>query len=166
MPRLIILISGKRYSGKDYQADILLSKFKDAKKFAFADELKRYCAQKYQLDFNCLKYDNTYKETHRLCLIETAQHISREIGSTHWANMLGRLLQTYDDNLVAVISDWRFPHEYQVLQSFFPEAAFLKLRIEANDETRKARGWIPNILIDQDISEIALDNEKFDYILE
>lgn len=141
---IVILVAGRRYSGKDTAADIIAAML-GARRTAFAAELKREYSIRNGADVTRLNTDAAYKEQHRQALIDMAT-AARAVDPTIWA----RLAMERNAAPVLVISDYRFQNE----REFFAAAGFtvLTIRIDADPDVRRARGWIPSS-IDSDPSE-------------
>ncbi len=169
---MIILVSGKMRSGKDTLADYLV-KHAGFSRTAFADYLK-VCAlriiksgedfdnthRKEAIEF----FDNTsIRKQYRPFLIGLGQLLRNTVDINFWCSHV--LTACYGDT---VISDCRFPNEID----YFKNNTFMQhnnqniiaCRVNATDEVRIARG--AQIELADDISEIALDNYNFDYILD
>ena len=67
-----ILVSGKRYAGKDTVADMIAADIPFSVRDSFARVAKTRFARKYGLDETRLLTDIAYKEQHRVALIEYA----------------------------------------------------------------------------------------------
>jgi phosphomevalonate kinase len=160
---LFILISGKRYSGKDFTANKIKNICKNVgcEILHFADILKKIYAKSvdepnYIDIYNKLQFDHQFKEEHRNNLIKLSKDDKLIFGETIWVE---RLLQYINDNScenVIIIPDCRFEYELSYLLSHGYKV--FSIRIISCAECRKERGWIPNPLIDHDSSECDLDN--------
>lgn len=164
--RLILLISGKRCSGKDIVANILVGKLLERGNISSSEI--RHFAYYPKLDYsnmsganlNRLLNDRDYKELHRPGILKVANE-KRDIYPEVWANML------YDDinSKIVIVPDHRFKPEYEYLKDK-DNLRVLRLRIETDEKVRSDRGWIYNSDIDEHASEIDLDNEPMDYMIE
>lgn len=142
--RIVILVAGRRYSGKDTAADMIAS-IMGAQRGAFADELKREYAIRSGADVSRLRSDAAYKEQHRQALIDMAT-AARSVEPTIWA----RLCAEHHPVHLLVVSDYRFANEREYFKS--EGYRVITIRIDATDETRRSRGWVPSS-IDADPSE-------------
>ena len=156
----ILWLSGFAGSGKDTVAQILCKKF-DYTRVAFADGLKDTTATKYGFDrelCDTVEGKKTQrdtaegKKTIRDLLIEESAK-AKELDLNIYAR---RVLDTiYASNQqLWVISDWRFPHEYDFLKSALPEAQHTTIRISRV-------GW-PILQVP---SEHQLDTFPFDVVI-
>lgn len=156
---IIYLISGKRYSGKDYIAKKIESEFKNVFVTSFAKALKKEVSLKYGLDFERLMHDRKYKEQSRLLLINHATFMKETYGQEYWVRLLLRDIN-YGINDI-IITDWRFKAEYEYLNKTYP---IVTIRINSTNEQRKNRGWLENPT-DEGVSETELDEFPFDRII-
>lgn len=174
----VILLSGKRYAGKDTFADCLFRS--DPTKYvvvALADLVREEYIAKYKgpdrLTNQILKSNdnNALKEKHRPGLIALAENQKKQHGMDYWSK---RLYETQIRNKhpgegqtterVYVISDWRFLEEYMFFANL-PDVKVLTVRIEASMETRKKRGFVYDPVTDTSRSETNLDSFPFDHVV-
>jgi len=146
MPQ-IVLISGYAGSGKDTFADFLIRYLPDAKKYAFADSIKEI-ARKY------FDWDGTKDEKGRQLLIGIGA-TGREENLHVWTERVIEKIHK-DRPEVAVISDWRFKHEYEKMKEVFRMENLITVRIKKD-----------GIKVINDISEHDLDDFlDFDFIIQ
>jgi len=160
MQRKVILLSGYIGSGKDCVADFLVFN-KDYKKFSIADSLKIATAVKYNFKLShCytqegkkLPYkldDDTIVTIRDLLVIEGAR--ARVINENVWINdCIKRIYKETEKNDKIVISDFRFPNEYNVFKNSF-----------GPDNTKCARIIRDSVIPYNLESEHLLDNFIFD----
>jgi len=151
--KTVILLSGKRLSGKDTVAKLLKSE--KIVCVAFADELKREYARLSGASYERIMMDGKYKEEHRRALIELATS-TRFIEPTRWARLV---YEKHVNDEIIVVSDWRFPDEAEYFEK---KCRVIRVRINASESIRKARGWVYNFSVDEDQSERVLDTATFD----
>ncbi len=150
------MIAGKSGSGKDIAADYIVHKF-GYKKMAFAESLKNYVSDKYRIHMNLLNSQEGKKiilkngETIRDILIKEAKNI-RTINESFFADTI-RFKIDKSTKFNYVISDFRFPIEYNVLSENFNNVT--TVRIDRN---------LNNGIVDP--SETQLENFKFDHVIE
>lgn len=157
---MIYLISGKRFSGKDYYGNILQKNLKGVIiKTSFAEQAKKeYCKQ------NNLIYKNfntrEIKEKHRKNLIYFCQN-KKKINKYCWCIKLFENIKTINyDHLI--ITDLRYPEEIEYFK--INNIKFKTIRINSSLDTRIKRGLkLSNV--DNHISETYLDNFNFDTII-
>jgi hypothetical protein len=146
MPQ-IVLISGHAGSGKDTFADFLIKYLPDARKYAFADSIKEI-ARKY-FDWNGIK---DRKGRQLLIGIGAA---GREENLHVWTERVIEKIEK-DRPGIAVISDWRFKHEYEKMKEVFGMENIMTVRIQKE-----------GIKVIDDISEHDLDDFlDFDFIIQ
>lgn len=157
--RSIILLAGKAGSGKDTVANILVTKH-SFKRFAFADILKEYVSDKYNIPLEILFTQegkkkeiivNKKKVTLRELLIQEGAK-KREQDIDYWVNLVIEKIKNEPLTQDIVISDFRFENEYNRILEVFNEIITIKVIRENGCE---------NI---DDISETALNKFKFDRI--
>lgn len=165
--QLFILISGKRAGGKDYcakklsQAALALDPPIGMSRVAMGDWSKRLYAEENKIDFDRLMNDREFKEQHRAGITRLYEEkISQDRGFFH-----KKALAACNEfgTQVILITDARVPFDV----AFFEQNAdCITLRIHADDETRKLRGWDgPNDKDNHD-TETGLDNHKFDLFVD
>lgn len=173
---LVILISGKRYSGKDQVAKILKDtcfKNNKTKIKPFAYYAKRDYAKINNLDLNRLLYDRYYKEKYRPGIIKLAMDQRNNDPDVWVKSLYGDILintltletkpldKSSEYKEVVFIPDHRFHNEYLYLKKF-DHIIVKRMRIITDDLTRSQRGWKYNINIDDNISENSIKDPKLD----
>ena len=166
----IILISGKRSSGKDTFATILNDYFSSLKlrvksmAFAFATKVG-YC-KKNNLDLDKMLNDYVYKESHRSGLLD----YFLTNGDFNWyADYVYKFIeQEYDNFDVFIIHDLRIKQHMTFFETLCNQTSFnskyncIFIRVNASKESKIKRGWIEKPY-DSDFTETDLDdNECFD----
>ncbi len=160
MERSIILIAGKAGSGKDTVANHLV-KNHSFKRFAFADTLKEYTSKKYNVPLELLFSQEGKKEeieidnnkiTLRNLLIKEGKE-KREQDINYWVDLIIKKIEAEPATQDIVISDFRFPNEYNRMQEFFSElSAVLVVRENGSEKI-------------DDESETALNLFQFDRVI-
>lgn len=122
-PQVVILICGRIASGKDTIADYLVSRY-NFKKYAFADELKKRASLMYNIPLDHF-YSRKFKEivyppagiSPRNACIELGT-MQRKQDNDYWANsVVFQISKAVPDRVV--ISDCRYPNEYDVIKKNF-----------------------------------------------
>lgn len=162
----IILLRGFSHSGKDFIGQILCEKY-DYKRFAFADSLKKMV----QLEFKC-KWEHLHtqegklqicesdslKRTYRQILIDEAlrlRNIDSGVFAKHCCNeIIGPNTEEIPERVV--ITDWRYPNEFAILESLFSDYKITPVLIQRINQAESPVN---------DISEHQLDSRQNDYIL-
>jgi hypothetical protein len=151
---MVIWLSGYAGAGKDTMASILWKKY-DLQRVAFADSLKDFVAVKYGLERSLCdtpegknSLDVRTGKTVRELLIADSAEAKKENINIFASYVLDKINTSKQRGFV--ISDWRYPHEYEYIKSNMPEAEHICIRI-----TR------PGLQSLADPSEHALDNWMF-----
>ena len=160
--RIIFLIGGRSKSGKDTLADYIRDKYRFTK-YAFADELKKYTALKYDIENNIfftqqgksdiLIYNGSFISYRDLLIKESIE--KKILDKYYWAKKVSRKLYNNEN---VVISDFRFEEEYDHICSCFD---YYNSDIVTINVYRKETD-IPT----DEPSESSLKSFKFDYTLE
>jgi len=154
----IILFSGSAESGKTFSLNILKEKLESYDKkvmvLNFADCLK-FVAREY------FKWDGKKDDAGREILQKLGTDIIRRRNPRFWSGFVVNLVDVfYPDYDYFLIGDWRFPDEFYCF-GYLEFGSVITIRI--------IRKNFNNSLTDEQkkhISEIALDDFDFDYILE
>ena len=166
-PRLVIVFSGKRKSGKDYICERLEELFEadypgEAEVGRLSAPLKKAFADENGLDFAELLTDGPYKEKYRGPMIAWGED-KRASDPGFFANLVVAAATAP----ILIISDARRPTDLQ----FFADGAAagkwttLTVRIEVADDVRQTRGWVYTAGIDDAESECALDGREWGVVL-
>ncbi|KIH65610.1 putative phosphomevalonate kinase [Ancylostoma duodenale] len=157
MVKLVVLISGKRKSGKDYCCNALKRALEplEVSIHGVSHSLKRIYADNHGLDYLQLISDGPYKETHRLGMIKWGESV-RDAEPDFFCR--ATIPSTCTDDVV-IISDCRRPTDIEYFQANYRT---LTVRIEASNEERERRGFVFTEGIDDMPSECALDEYDHD----
>lgn len=157
-----VLISGKRAAGKDHVATLLVDALEAqgqrVSRVALGSINKRAFADKMGIDLERLRNDRVFKETHRLAMID--YHARRNQEDPEWC--LKEALETATEARadVLLLSDWRTREDFQYFARYARNSDIFTVRIDASDEARSARGWIPDARKDTSYTEVGLDDWK------
>ena len=116
----IIGISGNATVGKDSFCQALINIFKEdnieAKRFAFADELKYETDEflKSTLGISSFTTDPEEKKIIRPFLVWWGTDFRRNLDDSHWINKVNEKI--IDDNIVYIITDVRYQNEFEWLK--------------------------------------------------
>lgn len=164
-PVMVLLFSGKRKSGKDYITDRLLEKLgNQAVIIRLSGPLKERYAQDRGLDFQEMLSAGQYKEQHRLDMILWSEKIRKE----DYTYFCRAAIHKYKAKEFPfwIVSDCRRETD---LNYFFEQFGnrVKKIRIVAEDNVRKERGWVFTESVDDQESECGLDRiSDWDLIIE
>ena len=145
---LIIGVSGKATSGKDYVSNLLITELRDTSiiKLSLADSLKEELAKELDISLDHLYNQNKYQYRERLI------SYGKEERSKNINIWIEKLVEKFNKNPteILIIPDIRFPNEAEFIRAH----KGLIIRIQR-----------PVELID-DLSETSLDDYKFDCIID
>ena len=139
---MIIIFSGKQYSGKDTTAKILMEAMPNFKRCAMGDIIKIEYAKQHNLTYEEIEAN---KADYREGLIELGNW-GRQQSPDYW---LKKIIAQKGD---IVVTDVRIKHEYEV----FKQAGAIAIRVDADRNIREARGG--KLVGENDVTEIDLDN--------
>lgn len=160
MHQTIVLIRGYSQSGKDFIGKALCRHY-EFQRFAFADALKRIVASLYNCPIETLHSQHGKQQicetdpqtrTYRQILIEEALRL-RAIDDTMFVKECCQAIMKQNAPRI-VITDWRYPIEYTLMCTLFPDANVIPLHIARE-------GMNPSPV--KDISEHHLDDRVEDY---
>ena len=144
---MIIIFSGKQYSGKDTAAKILMEAMPDFRRCAMGDIIKIEYAKRHNLTFEQIEAD---KPKYRQGLIDLGNW-GRSQSPDYWIEKI----IAQEGNIV--VTDVRIKHEYEVFKSAGEE----HVRAEASRERREKR------VGEDDVTEVDLDNiQDWDFLLD
>ena len=164
--KLILLVSGKRWSGKDYFCDQAIAYFHTSHlyrciKVAHSDIVKTHYCQQTGINLAKLLADRTYKEAHRNKMIAFAEHLQASDPTVLSQLVTAKINQKqFNDVELVCISDFRRKFEQSFFEQAFGKANVLTLRIFASNENRKNRGWEYDSIKDQRNTECDLDDKQ------
>ena len=139
---MIIIFSGKQYSGKDTAAKILMEAMPNFKRCAMGDIIKIEYAKQHNLTYEEIEAN---KADYREGLIELGNW-GRKQSPDYW---LKKIIAQKGD---IVVTDVRIKHEYEV----FKKAGAISIRVNATREIRETRGG--KLIGENDVTEVDLDN--------
>ena len=148
---MIIIFSGKQYSGKDTAAKILMDAMPDFHRCAMGDIIKIEYAKEHGLSYEEIEAN---KAQYRQGLIDLGNW-GRSQSPDYWLNKI--IAQKWN----IVVTDVRIMHEYEVFKS----AGAISIRVEASRDIREQRGG--KLIGEDDVTEVDLDNIKdWDFIID
>lgn len=160
-PKLIV-ISGKRYSGKDTVAKIIREYYITEHNIeytivSFGDSCKRETAERYGLSYERLCEDIEYKEQHRYLLTRTYHEDMNRYGDQIWVERLFNRLDKNIENNSYIISDLRRGYELDYINANYGQGCKI-IRVVAPDKIKSQCGFEYDESKDKDITETDLDN--------
>ena len=148
---MIIIFSGKQYSGKDTAAKVLMDAMPDFRRCAMGDIIKIEYAKEHGLSYEEIEAN---KAQYRQGLIDLGNW-GRSQSPDYWLNKI----IAQKGNIV--VTDVRIMHEYEVFKS----AGAISIRVEASRDIREQRGG--KLIGEDDVTEVDLDNIKdWDFIID
>lgn len=162
----IFLVSGWAGSGKDTFCDYIVKKFAQRYvKLSFANPLKDIVSRRYLIDRRLLdtqegknkkilitKNNFYFETTGRELLINTAKEI-RNKDDKFFINQTMETINNLDYDQNVIISDFRFPLEYEEFKKAYNDPIYKLTTIRIN---RFSKPFV------NDLSEFQLENFKFD----
>ncbi|XWV24534.1 phosphomevalonate kinase [Tupanvirus deep ocean] len=158
----LIVLSGKRYVGKDYCAivitEVLKSLLSDINiKFVHVTtEIKREFAEYKNLDFNKLQFDREYKESHRVEMTKYSNVQMEKFGMSYYNKLFCENVLAKTTEPTIYIVDCRYKFEINIYKKL--EIPLILVRINAKNKTKERHGWKYDPQIDEHPSETDLDN--------
>lgn len=177
--KTIFLFSGKAQSGKDYVSnklkESLESKGFKVKKLAFADLLKDYLSTLLNIsveELERMKLEEKPFTSNGLSIRQLMQRMGTElfrkkIDDVYWVRQTGKIIGTTDYDYY-IISDHRFPNEYNVIDyacenDRINEYSIITVRM-LNNNVIKSSNHISENLLDSVDSDITIDNTNHCYV--
>lgn len=157
---IILLLRGFAGAGKDTFGKCFVDKL-GFTRFAFADYLKKMISEKYNITESILhsqigkmQIEPISKKTWRDILLEEAREC-RSKNPDIFANMCASDIQSscYEN---IIITDWRFPNEYEIILQQFPNAICKTIEIKRIGQEKS---------MVNDVSEYLLKDIEPNYII-
>lgn len=162
-PRLVLLFSGKRKSGKDFVTEALQSRLGGdvCAVLRLSGPLKEQYAQEHGLNFQRLLDASTYKETYRRNMIVWGEEKRQADPGFFCRKVVEGVSQP-----VWLVSDTRRMSDVQWFREAYG-AVTQTVRVVASEQSRQQRGWVFTPGVDDGESECGLDNfGDFDWVIE
>uniref|UniRef100_A0A182QJB3 Phosphomevalonate kinase n=1 Tax=Anopheles farauti TaxID=69004 RepID=A0A182QJB3_9DIPT len=155
LPRVLLLLSGKRKCGKDFLADALLKRLgpERAQIVRISEPIKRHWADSMGLNLDALLSDGAYKERYRKEMIEWSDARRQED-----YGVFCRAACLTINREICIVSDVRRKTDVRFFRETYGPARLRTVRIEASESVRSARGWSFQAGIDDVQSECDLDD--------
>lgn len=152
--KLLLLVSGKRKSGKDFICEKLKTLLSDDNciLIQISGPLKKLCAENHNLDWAELMSDGPYKEKYRLDMITWSDEVRRQDPGYFCRAACKAALNHH----IWVVSDIRRKSDIKWFKENYNN--LITLRISADTEVRKSRGWAFKKGVDDATSECDLDD--------
>lgn len=148
---MIIIFSGKQYSGKDTAAKILMEAIPDYRRCAMGDIIKLEYGKQNNLTYEEIEQNKTL---YRQGLIDLGNW-GRQQSPDYW---LEKIIAQVGN---IVVTDVRIKHEYEI----FKKAGAITIRVEADRNIRESRGG--KLIGENDVTEVDLDNiQDWDFVID
>ncbi|XP_068778542.1 phosphomevalonate kinase isoform X2 [Struthio camelus] len=161
-PRAVLLLSGKRKSGKDFVAEEIQSRLGPdvCTILRLSGPLKEQYAKEHGLDFQRLLDASAYKETYRQDMIRWGEE---KRGAD--PGFFCRIVVEGAAQPVWVVSDTRRLSDVEWFRDVYGDVV-QTVRVVATEETRKRRNWVFVVGVDDAESECGLDQGvAFDWVI-
>lgn len=162
-PRLVLLFSGKRKSGKDFVTEALQSRLGEdvCAVLRLSGPLKEQYAQEHGLNFQRLLDASAYKEAYRRDMILWGEAQRQADPGFFCRKVVEGVCQP-----VWLVSDTRRLSDIQWFREAYG-AVTQTVRVVASEQSRQQRGWVFTPGVDDGESECGLDNfGDFDWVIE
>lgn len=156
---IILLLSGKRKSGKDYIADKLNSLIKSSQIIRISSPLKKAYANEHDLDYDELMSSGSYKEKYRHDMIKWGEERRRQVPS-----YFCQLALSEANEETIIVADCRRVTDFEFFIN--QKVKIVSIRINASDADRSARGYKFEPGVDDAESECGLDSTPHDIIFD
>lgn len=171
--KLVIVLSGKRKSGKDHVSTLITNYIGSTRVhhlavLRIAGPIKKEFARNNKLDFTRLLDSSDYKENFRRAMVDWSERYREKEG---WNCFLKQAIkeQRAKDKAIWILNDARRPCDLEYFEDdpAFSETRIIKLKIEATDEARMSRGWKFVDGIDDRDTECGLDEyDDWTFVIE
>lgn len=161
-PRLVLLFSGKRKSGKDFVTEALQSRLGEdvCAVLRLSGPLKEQYAQEHGLNFQRLLDASAYKEAYRRDMILWGEAQRQADPGFFCRKVVEGVCQP-----VWLVSDTRRLSDIQWFREAYG-AVTQTVRVVASEQSRQQRGWVFTPGVDDGESECGLDNfGDFDWVI-
>ena len=166
IPKVIIVVSGKRKSGKDYVTNNVVNEVSknDCHIMRVAAPIKKHFCQKYNMNYEEMMTASQYKEQRREEMIRWGEEQRTNDSSIFCRAELKNALDS--GKSVWILSDARRPSDVDYFRKYAQKTGshFYAIRVSADIDTRESRGWKFTKNVDDVDSECALDlYQNWDY---
>ncbi|XP_075048498.1 phosphomevalonate kinase [Mixophyes fleayi] len=153
-PRVILLFSGKRKSGKDFITERLRESLghNTCAILRLSGPLKKQFAQEHSLNYDRLLDASEYKEVYRADMIRWGEEKRNADPGFFCRLIVEDLTQP-----LWIVSDTRRKSDVDWFLTSYG-AVTHTVRVVASEETRRSRGWVYTPEVDDAESECGLDN--------
>ena len=163
-PTAILLLSGKRKSGKDYVASTLEQQLGDNQcdLVKLSNAIKREYASLHGLDYKEMLSDSPYKDRYRREMISLGEE-RRARDPGHYCKLA---CEGARPCIVWVVTDTRRESDMAWFKEHYSHIPLLTVRVTADPGVRCERGWRWTEGVDNVESECGLDSYNHDIVVE
>uniref|UniRef100_A0A8D8PYA6 Phosphomevalonate kinase n=1 Tax=Cacopsylla melanoneura TaxID=428564 RepID=A0A8D8PYA6_9HEMI len=156
-PKLILLFSGKRKSGKDFLTDHLFEKIgaEHCTIVRLSTPIKSHWAKVNGLELDKLLGSSQYKENHRAAMIEWSEAERLKDSGIFIRSAI--TMANANENPIWIVSDMRRQSDFCWFTENYPRVC-KTVRVVCDDAVRQERGWVFAAGIDDAETECDLDN--------
>lgn len=158
--RAIIVLSGKRKSGKDFVAENIVDRLKEENCVIIrvASPIKKHFCNKYNMSYDEMITSSQYKEQRRQEMIKWGEMQRAKDKYVFCETITQEAVETRKP--VWILSDARRPTDVEYFKEYSRtrNCSFYSIRISADLDTRVKRGWKFTVGVDDVDSECALDD--------
>jgi len=158
--RRVILVCGKRLSGKDWFIGQLV-RLLGAVHFSPTTEFKRDVCRKYSLDYGRLQSERAYKEQHRHLLVSEFRASNERAPREYDERVVQLICAESGPRLILVDVRLRAQVEFY-MRELLNRAECVLVRVRASDEVRARRGFAYTAGVDDEAAETDLDGARYD----
>ncbi|XP_069694887.1 phosphomevalonate kinase isoform X1 [Periplaneta americana] len=157
-PSSVLLFSGKRKSGKDYLTDKIHERLgvQNVAMIKISAPIKTHWAEKHHLNFEELMSAGEYKEKHRQDMIKWSEEI-RNNNYGYFCEAAVKMFKAHEKP-IWIVSDIRRKTDLKWFRENYGSAV-KTVRVVADDDVRRQRGWVFTTGIDDAETECNLDEE-------
>eukprot|EP01083_Nonionella_stella_P155021 500217_1 len=162
---VVVLVSGKRYSGKDYVCTRIERRLEahsvNHKRFNHADQMKRIYCNSTGADLDLMLKDRSYKEKHRNAMTKLYERITSNLENKFMfcESIYDQITSRITPYNVIIIGDVRRKYEIEFYYKHFDPKKVITIRINASNHSRMDRGWTFDQAKDLNVTERDLDHK-------
>ncbi|XP_046400900.1 phosphomevalonate kinase [Ischnura elegans] len=164
-PSGILIFSGKRKSGKDYITDILHDRIgsQTCALLKLSGPIKHMWAESKNLDFEKLMDASEYKEQHRIEMIKFGEDMRNQDPGCFCRESIK--MYNAEEKPIWIISDARRKTDLKWFSEKYGDKV-KTVRVIADEDVRRGRGWVFTHSVDDATTECDLDDiSSWDWII-
>ncbi|KAI1280387.1 Phosphomevalonate kinase [Halotydeus destructor] len=165
-PRVVVVLSGKRKGGKDYVATILDEAFEEKAFIRNAGPIKKMYTELKGYNYEESLTASSYKETFREDMVRWSEETRAKDPNIFLRKSIEE--NKAHEKPVWILTDARRVTDLDYFDGQeFKDCKVIRIRIVADEDVRKARGYVFTPGIDDKQTECGLDEyTKWDYVIE